>query len=44
MGKAMGFSPLDFQPIKKSFQYSPAQSGNENLGDISDTVLLKHFG
>lgn len=37
----MGFSPLDFQHIKKSFQYSPVQSGNENLEDVSDTVLLK---
>lgn len=44
MGKTMGFSPLDFQHIKKSFQYSPVQSGNENLEDISDTVLLKLFG
>lgn len=25
MGKKMGFRPLDFQHIKKSFQYSPVK-------------------
>lgn len=39
MGKKMGFSPLDFQHTKKSFQYSPVQkNGNEILEDNPDTA------